>query len=423
MVPNSGPIKDGEPAPRAATLIETSHNSSVETPPGWPYAVWSGILGWVLDAYDFFILIFLVDLLARNFHVAKAAIVWSITVTLATRPLGALIFGYLADRHGRRGPLTACVLFFSLVSALTPFAPGYTLFLVLRALYGIGMGGYWGVGAALVMESSPVCWRGLFSGILQSGYSVGYLVAAVAMPLVVPRWGWQGVFLAGLLLAAGVAWLTRLAPESQAWRRTRPAGAHDLARIVFGHKKEFVYLVVLMTVMTCLSHGTQDLYPDFLKTVHDFSGTVISRLAILYNLGAIIGALVIGYASERLGRRNAILLALVIALAALPAWAFGRSVSSLAAGAFVLQFGVQGVFGVIPAHLNELSPASVRGLFAGVVYQCGMLLGAPAVSVEYAVRDRLGYAWALTAFELATLVALFFLYGFGPERRGRDLGS
>jgi len=392
-------------------------------PRGWQFAVVSGILGWVLDAYYFFILIFLVDVLAANFHVTKAAIVWSITITLATRPLGALVLGYLADRYGRRGPLMACVLFFSIISALTPFAPTYTLFLVLRALYGIGMGGYWGIGASLVMESSPSRWRGLFSGILQSGYSVGYLLAAVVIPIIEPRWGWSWVFLSGLIVAALIAWLTMLAPESQAWKKTRPAGAGELARIVLRHKKIFVYLVLLMTVMTCLSHGTQDLYPDFLKTVHRFSGAVVSNVAILYNVGAIAGALVIGHASERMGRRYAILLALAIALVSMPAWAFGTSLTWLAAGAFLLQFGVQGVFGVIPAHLNELSPTSVRGLFPGVVYQCGMLLGAPAVSIEYALRNNLGYAWALTAFELGVIVALFFLCGFGPEHRGRDLAS
>jgi SHS family lactate transporter-like MFS transporter len=397
--------------------------TSLSVQPGWQFAVSSGILGWVLDAYYFFILIFLVDTLARNFHVTKAAIIWSITVTLATRPLGALVLGFLADRYGRRRPLMGCVLFFSIVSALTPFAPNYTLFLILRALYGVGMGGYWGIGASLVMESSPARWRGLFSGFMQSGYSVGYLLAAVAMPLIVPRWGWQWIFLGGLLIAALVAALTMLSPESQAWQKTRLGRASDLVRVVLRHKKDFFYLVVLMTAMTFLSHGTQDLYPDFLVTVHNFSSAVVSKIAILYNVGAILGALTVGYFSEKLGRRRSILLALVITLAAMPAWAFGASLAALAAGSFLLQFGVQGVFGVIPAHLNELSPASVRSLFPGVVYQLGMLLGAPSVSVEYALRRGLGYAWALSAFELCTIVALFFIIGFGPEHRGRDLAS
>ncbi len=407
--------------------MNDSQTSAVAPSPavqrGWQFAVSSGILGWVLDAYYFFILIFLVDALARNFHVTKAAVVWSITVTLATRPLGALLLGYLADRYGRRRPLMACVLFFSLVSALTPFAPNYAVFLLLRALYGIGMGGYWGIGASLVMESSPARWRGLFSGIMQSGYSVGYLLAALAVPLVAPRWGWQWVFLAGLAIAALVAWLTLLAPESQAWQRTQLGRAGDLVRVVLHHKMEFLYLVLLMTVITCFSHGSQDLYPDFLTTLHGFSSGMVSKLAILYNVGAILGALVVGHLSEKLGRRRSILLALAITLAAMPAWAFGASVFALAVGSFLMQFGVQGVFGVIPAHLNELSPASVRSLFPGVVYQLGMLLGAPSVSVEYALRRGMGYAWALSAFELCTIAALFLLCAFGPERRGRDLAS
>jgi SHS family lactate transporter-like MFS transporter len=398
-------------------------NHSLQVQPGWQFAVSSGILGWILDAYYFFVLIFLVDVLAAGFHVSKAAIVWSITITLATRPLGALVLGSLADRYGRRRPLIACVLFFSIVSALTPFAPNYTIFLVLRALYGIGMGGYWGIGASLVMESSPQRWRGLFSGIMQAGYSLGYLLAAVAIPLVVPRFGWQWVFLGGLFIAGLITVLTLLSPESLAWKRTKAAGLNEIVRVVLHHKKDFAYLVLLMSVVTCLSHGTQDLYPDFLKTVHGFSSALVSKLAILYNVGAILGALVIGHLSEKLGRRKSILLALTITAAAIPAWAFGASLLVLAAGSFLMQFGVQGVFGVIPAHLNELSPASVRSLFPGVVYQLGVLIGAPCVSIEYALRRNLGYGWALTSFELCIIAALFFICGLGPERRGRDLSS
>ncbi len=401
----------------------SASNNSIVMQRGWQFAVASGILGWILDAYYFFVLIFLVDVLAAGFHVSKAAIVWSITVTLATRPLGALILGSLADRYGRRRPLIACVLFFSIVSALTPFAPNYAVFLILRALYGVGMGGYWGIGASLVMESSPARWRGLFSGILQSGYSLGYLLAAAAIPLVVPRFGWQWAFLGGLFIAALVAALTLLSPESQAWKKTQAAGLGNIVRVVLHHKKDFVYLVLLMTVVTCLSHGTQDLYPDFLKSVHGFSAAMVSNLAILYNVGAILGALAIGHLSEKIGRRKSILVALALAAVSIPSWAFGGSLLLLAAGSFAMQFGVQGVFGVIPAHLNELAPASVRSLFPGVVYQLGVLLGAPSVSIEFALRRNLGYAWALTAFELCVIAALFVICGLGPERHGRDLAS
>jgi SHS family lactate transporter-like MFS transporter len=391
--------------------------------PRWGFAVSSGIIGWILDAYDFFVLVFLVDVLARNFHVEKGAIVWTITITLAMRPIGALILGSLADRFGRRVPLVACVLYFSTFTALTPFAPNYGVFILWRALYGIGMGGYWGMGASLVMESSPPRWRGLFSGIMQSGYSLGYLLAAVAIRTIEPRFGWRWMFLSGLVIAGLVAFLTALSPEPVAWQKNRPAGLGDIFRTVLQHKKDFAYLVLMMAVFTCLSHGTQDLYPDFLKSVHSFSNSAISNLAVLYNIGAILGALVIGHLSESFGRRNGIMLALTICFLSIPAWAFGASALMLAVGSFVMQFGVQGAFGVVPAHLNELSPGSVRSLFPGVVYQLGILIGAFSVVIEYALRRHLGYQWALAVFEVGVMVALFLICGFGPERHGRDLAS
>jgi SHS family lactate transporter-like MFS transporter len=389
----------------------------------WGFAVSSGILGWILDAFTFFILIFVVDALAADFHVAKAAIVWSITITLATRPIGALILGSMADRFGRRRPLIACVLFFSVFTALTPFAPNYTVFILCRALYGIGMGGYWGIGASLVMESSPPRLRGLFSGIMQAGYSFGYLLAAVAVRAIEPHFGWKWMFLSSLFIAGLVALLTVLSPEPSAGKRNQKASFGEILRTPLHYKKDFAYLVLLMTVITCLSHGTQDLYPDFLKSVHNLSTVVISNLTVLYNIGAICGCLVVGHFSEKFGRRYSIMLALTISLISIPAWAFGSSLLVLALGSFMMQFGVQGVFGVIPAHLNELSPDRVRSLFPGVVYQLGMLFGAPSVGIEFALRKSLGYPWALTAFELCTIAALFLICGFGPERRGRALVS
>jgi len=388
--------------------------------PRWGFAVSSGILGWILDAFDFFVLVFLVDVLADNFHVHKSDIVWTITITLAMRPVGAVLLGSLADRYGRRRPLIACVLYFSTITALTPFAPSYAVFVLLRALYGIGMGGYWGIGASLVMESSPRRWRGLLSGIMQAGYSLGYLLAAVALRTIEPRFGWKWMFLCGLVLAALIAVLTLLSPESSSWQKHRLASFGEVTRIVWQHKKDFLYLVVMMTAITCLSHGTQDLYPDFLKTVHRFSNAVVSNLAILYNIGAIAGALVIGHYSDRLGRRYAVILALTISALSIPLWAFGSTIVMLALGSFMMQFGVQGAFGVIPAHLNELSPSSVRSLFPGVVYQLGVLFGAPAVVVEFALRRHFGYQWALTIFEMCVIFSLFLIFGFGPERKGHD---
>src|SRR5580700_11478470 len=222
----------------AATISE----QEVVTP-RWGFAVSSGILGWILDAFDFFVLVFLVDVLANNFHVRKGDIVWTITITLAMRPVGAVVLGSLADRYGRRRPLIACVLYFSIVTALTPFAPSYLVFVILRGLYGIGMGGYWGIGASMVMESSPKRWRGLFSGIMQAGYSVGYLLAAVALRTIEPRFGWRWMFLCGLVLAALIAVLTMLSPESSSWHKHRLGSFTQVARVLWEHKKDFVYLV------------------------------------------------------------------------------------------------------------------------------------------------------------------------------------
>ncbi len=409
-------MKQSRPGSDAISAV--THTETIS--PRWGFAVSSGILGWILDAFDFFVLVFLVDVLANNFHVGKGDIVWTITITLAMRPVGALVLGSLADRYGRRRPLVACVLYFSIITALTPFAPSYFVFVVLRGLYGIGMGGYWGIGASLVMESSPKRWRGLFSGIMQAGYSGGYLLAAVALRTIEPRFGWRWMFLCGLVLAAVIAVLTLLSPESSSWEKHRLANFGEVIRVLWEHKKDFVYLVLMMTAITCLSHGTQDLYPDFLKTVHKFSNAVVSNLAILYNIGAILGALVIGHYSDRLGRRLAIILALTICALSIPLWAFGSTIVLLAIGSFAMQFGVQGAFGVIPAHLNELSPSSVRSLFPGVVYQLGVLIAAPSVVVEFTLRKHFGYQWALTLFEVCVIFCLFLIFGFGPERKGRD---
>lgn len=386
----------------------------------WGFAAASGTLGWVLDAFDFFVLVFLVDVLARHFHVEKLAIIWTITITLAMRPVGALLLGTLADRYGRKRPLAGCVIYFSIVTALTPFAPNYAVFVLLRALYGIGMGGYWGVGASLVMESTPRRWRGLLSGVLQGGYPFGYLLAAVALRLVEPHFGWQAMFLSGLVLALIIAVLTICAPESSAWKLHQPSSVGHIFRALWRHKKSFAYLLLVMSMMTCLSHGTQDLYPDFLKSAHGLTNRTISTLAILYNIGAIVGALTIGHLSDRFGRRKSMMFALSLAVLAIPAWAFGATVPMLIAGSILMQFGVQGAYGVIPAHLTELSPATVRSLFPGLAYQLGVLIGSPSVSIEYALRDHLGYRWALTLFEGCVILALFFIFGFGPERRGQD---
>jgi MFS transporter, SHS family, lactate transporter len=388
--------------------------------PGWQYAVSAGILGWVLDAFDFFVVIFLVDTLAANFHVEKSAIVWTISIALAMRPVGALIFGSLADRFGRRLPLIACVLYFSVCTMLSAFAPNYATFVVLRAMYGIGMGGYWGVGASLAVESAPRRHRGLISGLMQSGYPLGYLSAAVAMESVLPHFGWRAVFCVGFVIAILISAIAARAPESSAWKQHHRRSISAMFRVLWENRTGFAYLLLVMTVMSCLSHGTQDLYPDFLKSAHGFARSIVSRIAILYNICAILSSAFFGHLSESLGRRRAIMLALGVAALALYPWAFGIAPTTLIFGACLMQTGVQGTFGIIPAHLNELAPNAVRSLFPGFVYQLGVLIASPAVSIQYALQTRLGYPWALTLFEGAVIGSLIIIFGLGPERKGRD---
>ena len=384
----------------------------------WGLSVSCGVLGWVLDAYSFFVPLFLLDPLAKHFAVSKSAIVATVTATLVMRPLGAFVFGWLSDRWGRKYPLMACILWFSVITSVMPLTSSFKMFVLLRALYGIGLGGYWGVGAALVMETCPVRWRGLFSGILQAGYSVGYLLAALAASTMEPKLGWPSMFLATLIVAGFIMLL--LLPSVEPARTTAAHGTSFKPWTIFmTHWQSFAALTILMTVITCLSHGTQDLYPDFLKMVHGFSNQKVAKLAILYNVGAGLGAIVFGRLSDRMGRKQSIYCAMSLCLLALPAWAFGRSFGMIALGAFVMQAGVQGAFGVVPAYLNEQSPSHARSFFAGLAYQFGMFFGAPCVIVEYAFRDRLGYGGALAAFEGCVLIALaLVLFGIRERHSG-----
>ncbi len=394
--------------------------------PGWRFAVASGILGWVLDAFDFFVVVFLFDVLAARLHVPKHAIVWTISITLAMRPVGALLFGILADRYGRRRPLMVCVAYFSTITVLSCFAPNYFFFALMRALYGIGMGGYWGIGASFAMENAPRNRRGFFSGLMQGGYPFGYLMAAVCMQFVAPHLGWRSMFFVGAPIAVVIIILTALSPESDAWRLHRMGSVVSIFKTLWQHAGSFAYLLLVMVVMSCLSHGTQDLYPDFLKSLnfvrnaHVFGMEPLFGIPILYNIGAIGGALLFGGFSERFGRRYAMIGALILSMLSIPAWAFGSSILTLILGSFFMQTGVQGAFGVIPAHLNELSPDAVRSLFPGFVYQLGVLVASPAVSFEFALRDHLGYPWALTLFEFAVIASLILIFAFGPEKRGRS---
>ena len=390
---------------------------------GTHHAVLAGFLGWTLDAFDFFVIVFLYDTLAREFSVSKKAIIFTTTATLALRPVGALIFGLLADRFGRRIPLMANVIYFSVIELACGFAPNYTVFLILRALFGIGMGGEWGVGASLAMEAAPPRWRGILSGILQSGYSIGYLLAAIAARLVLPAWGWRPMFWLGALPALLALYIRTKVPESAAWKEHRANSMKHIVQTVAAQWKRFAYLVVLMTFMMFLSHGTQDLYPDFLREVHHVAAARVADIAMVYNVGAVIGAIIFGALSQRLGRRKGMIAALGMCLVVIPWWAFGGSVPMLILATVLMQMGVQGAWGVIPVHLNELAADSARGLMPGLTYQLGILLASPTNNIEFALRQRYGYQWALAGFELVTIVTLALLLWRGAEAHGKSFVS
>ena len=402
--------------PRPAEMTQTIPAK----PNGSHHAVLAGFLGWTLDAFDFFVVVFLFDTLARQFGVTKREIVWTTTATLAMRPVGALLFGLLSDRYGRRIPLMANVIYFSIIELACGFAPNFTVFLVLRALFGIGMGGEWGVGASLAMEAAPLKLRGILSGILQSGYSIGYLLAAIAARFLLPVWGWRPMFWIGALPALLALYIRTKVPESEAWKQHRAASTREVLRVVAGQWRRFLYLVLLMTFMMFLSHGTQDLYPDFLQEVHRVSAASRANIAMIYNVGAVVGAILFGLLSQAAGRRKGMLVALALSLLVIPVWAFSGSLTVLVVGAFVMQMGVQGAWGVIPVHLNELSADAARGLMPGLAYQLGILFASPTNSIEYALRHRFGYEWALASFEIVTIVSLAILLLGGTEAHGRE---
>jgi MFS transporter, SHS family, lactate transporter len=380
----------------------------------------ASFLGWTLDAFDFFVLIFVLPTIAAEFHRSVADVAFTITATLAMRPLGALIFGWIADRYGRRVPLMADIIFYSVIEVLSGLAPSYGWFLFLRALYGVGMGGEWGVGASLAMEAVGARSRGFFSGLLQEGYAVGYLLAAAAYFFVFPHFGWRALFFVGGAPALLTLYIRTKVPESAAWERTRPDRAAIFGAIR-ANLRPFIYLVILMTMMNLVSHGTQDLYPTFLDKQRGFAPRTVASIALIYNVGALLGGLAFGWLSDRWGRRRAMSAAVVLGAFIVPLWIYPSALATLALGAFLMQFMVQGAWGVIPAHLAELSPPEVRGLFSGVAYQLGVLFASNAAFGEALLAERMGYGAALATVATIVMVVAAVVIMLGPERRGGEL--
>jgi len=387
-------------------------------------------LGWSLDAFDFFLLTFVIVPMASDFGTSIAELSYAITLTLAMRPVGAFIFGLLGDRFGRRIPLMIDIIFYSLMELLTAFSPSYTWLLIFRALYGIGMGGEWGLGASLAMETLPTAARGLFSGILQQGYAFGYLLAAVVYWAVFPFFGWRGLFVAGALPALLVIYIRAHVPESPVWLRqkstTRNFWSNVLA-VLGRHWLLFLYVILLMTAFNAMSHGTQDMYQTFLGEQRHYGVTQKSTIGIIYAFGAICGGMVVGHLSQKFGRRRLIIVAAMLGAILIPVWVFAPTLSLLVAGGFAMQFMVQGAWGIVPVHLNELSPAELRGTFPGFAYQLGNLFAANTAVVEAKLaehfRDAAGhanYAKALALFALVIFLVLILIAAIGPEERGKE---
>jgi len=386
-------------------------------------AVFAGFLGWTLDAFDFFLVIMALTAIAKEFHRSDADVAFSIPLTLAFRPVGAFIFGLLADRYGRRLPLMIDLVFYSVVEVATGFAHSFTTFLILRALFGIGMGGEWGVGASLAMEKVPPKLRGFLSGMLQQGYALGYLLAAVCFLFVFPRWGWRPMFFIGGLPALLGLYVRFQVKESEVWEKTRHSNWRNLGREIVSHWKLFLYLTLLMMMMNFTSHGTQDMFPTFLQRYWGMAPTKRAAITAISMVGAILGGLLFGFLSDRFGRRRSMVTALVLATAAVPLWAYAPSVAWLVVGAFLIQFMMQGAWGVVPAHLSELSPDSVRGFLPGFAYQCGALLAGSVVYFEAILAQHTSYAnaMALTASVVFSLAAI--AVALGREKKGIEFGS
>jgi SHS family lactate transporter-like MFS transporter len=383
-------------------------------------------LGWSLDAFDFFILTFCVSAIATQFHTKVSEVAEAIFVTLAFRPVGAFVFGMMADRFGRRPTLMVDIIAYSVFELASAFAPSLKVFLISRALFGIAMGGEWGVGAALAFETLPAEGRGFFSGLLQEGYAVGYLMAALVYATVFHYVGWRGMFVIGALPAFLVIYIRTKVDESPAWlegRVTRNTESR-LGKDILTYLGTFVFLVVLMFAFNSFSHGTQDLYATFLQKDHHFAPQTVGLIAIIANIGALLGGIVFGTWSEKIGRRRAIVIAALLAIPVIPLWAYSHTVPMLALGGFLMQFMVQGAWGVIPAHLNELSPPAVRGTFPGFAYQLGNFLSSwNGVKQARLAEQRYGGVFApvmaWTVLIVATLVAV--VTWSGRERKGADL--
>ena len=386
-------------------------------------AVTAGFLGWTLDAFDYFLVVYCLTAIGKDFGRSDAQMAFAIFITLALRPVGGLIFGLLADRYGRRRPFMVNLVFFSVIEIATAFAPDYRSFLILRALFGIGMGGIWGVGGSLALEKVPPRLRGLISGFLQEGYALGNLLASLCYFFLFQKWGWRPMFLLGGMPALLAIYVRFYVTESAVWQQTRTTSWRDQRSAIFANWKIFVYLVLLMTFMNFCSHGTQDMYPTFLQRFWHFDAPKRAMISAIAGVGAILGGVAGGYYSDIAGRKRAMVTALLLAMAVIPLWSLAPTQSLLIVGAFLMQFMVQGAWGVVPAHLSELSPDSVRGFLPGFAYQCGALFSSALVWIQASLAEHMSYATTMAMTAALVFGGASIVAGLGKERKARVFGE
>jgi MFS transporter, SHS family, lactate transporter len=381
-------------------------------------AILACYLGWTLDAFDYFILIFVFPDIGQTFGVEHTPVTYAVWLTLAMRPVGAFLFGILADRFGRRPTLMLDIICYSVLGFASGFVTSLGMLYLVRALFGIAMGGEWGVGASLTMESIPPSARGVISGFLQAGYPSGYLLASIVYALLFDHIGWRGMFMIGALPALLVLFVRSGVDESPAWLEHKP-NSKQIVLSVTRHLPLFIFVVLLMTAFNFYSHGTQDSYPAFLKVQHKFNSQIVGTITAIASIGAILGGIVFGQISQQIGRRKAIVIAALLSLLVIPMWAFSQSPALLAIGAFIMQFMVQGAWGVIPAHLNELSPPEVRGTFPGFAYQLGNFFAAANLTIQAALAEHFGgnYGISMAIISGVIGVAVAAFAGFGPQAK------
>jgi MFS transporter, SHS family, lactate transporter len=375
-------------------------------------------LGWTLDAFDFFILIFVFPDIGETFGVEHTPVTYAVWLTLAMRPVGAFLFGILADRFGRRPTLMLDIICYSALGFASGFVTSLGMLYFVRTLFGIAMGGEWGVGASLTMETIPPSARGIISGFLQAGYPSGYLLASIVYALLFDHIGWRGMFMIGALPALLVLFVRSGVDESPAWLERKP-NTKQIVLSVTQHLPLFIFVVLLMTAFNFYSHGTQDSYPAFLKVQHKFNSQIVGTVTAIASIGAILGGIVFGQISQQIGRRKAIVIAALVSILVIPMWAFSQSPTMLAIGAFIMQFMVQGAWGVIPAHLNELSPPEVRGTFPGFAYQLGNFFAAANLTIQAALAEHFGGNYGISMAIISGLigVAVAAIAGFGPQAK------